>query len=50
MRRMLHISDLPRKYNTLRLDLQDGSAPLDIAIMHWTGSKGKDIIRKIINE
>ena len=50
MRRMIHITDLPRKYNTLRLDVQDGTAPADTVIMHWTGQKGKDIIRKMMNE
>lgn len=49
MRRMIHINDLPRKYNTLRLDLDDGTAVQDPSIMHWTGTKGKDIIRKMIN-
>jgi len=50
MRRMIHITDLPRKYNTLRLDLQDGTEPKDIAIMHWTGPKGKDKIRSMMDE
>jgi hypothetical protein len=48
MRRMIHITDLPRKYNTLRLDIDDGTAPSDTAVMHWTGHKGKDIIRKMM--
>ena len=48
MRRMIHITDLPRKFNTLRLDVQDGTAPSDTVIMHWTGHKGKDIIRKMM--
>ena len=48
MRRMIHITDLPRKYNTLRLDIDDGTAPADTVVMHWTGHKGKDIIRKMM--
>lgn len=48
MRRLIHITDLPREYNTLRLDLDDGTAPSQPKIMHWTGPKGKDIIRKLI--
>lgn len=48
IRRMIHITDLPRKFNTLRLDVQDGTAPSDTVIMHWTGPRGKDIIRKMI--
>ncbi len=50
MRRMIHITDLPKKYNTLRLDLLDGIAPDNHLIMHWTGQKGKDEIRKMMNE
>ena len=50
MRRMIHITDLPRKYNTLRLDLQDGTAPENPAIMHWTGVKGKEKIEQMIKE
>jgi hypothetical protein len=50
MRRMIHITDLPRSYNTLRLDLQDGTAPANIKIMHWTGQKGKDKIKELMNE
>lgn len=45
MRRLIHITDLPRKYNTLRLDLLDKSEPDEIRIMHWTGKKGKEVIR-----
>ena len=50
MKRLIHITDLPRKYNTLRLDLLDKSAPKDISIMHWTRPKGKEKIRSIMNE
>lgn len=46
MRRMIHITDLPKTYNTLRLDLLDGTAPDRIKCMHWTGKKGKEEIRK----
>lgn len=49
MNRLIHINDLPRQYNTLRLDLQDGSQPSNIKIMHWTGPKGKDYIKGIMN-
>lgn len=49
MKRMIHISDLPREYNTLRLDLIDNTAPKNIKIMHWTGKKGKDKIRSMMN-
>lgn len=42
------ITDLPREYNTLRLDLLDGTAPKNPKIMHWTGPKGKDKIRELM--
>lgn len=48
LRRMSFIEDLPRKYNTLRLDVLDNTQPNDIRIMHWTGAKGNDEIRKMI--
>ena len=50
MRRRIHITDLPKAYNTLRLDLLDNTAPAQIKLMHWTGPKGKDRIRGMINE
>lgn len=46
LRRMSFIKDLPREYNTLRLDLVDGTQPKRPLIMHWTGQKGNDEIRK----
>ena len=49
MNRLIYIRDLPRKFNTLRLDLLDKSAPEKISIMHWTGAKGKEYIREMIN-
>jgi len=48
MRRLIHITDLPRSYNTLRLDLQDLTAPKNIKVMHWTGQKGKEQIRSMM--
>jgi hypothetical protein len=50
LRRTIHITDLPREYNTLRLDLLDGTSPANPKIMHWTGKKGKDEIRKMTDE
>jgi len=49
MNRLIHIKDLPRQYNTLRLDLQDKSQPNNIKIMHWTGPKGKQYIKEVMN-
>lgn len=48
MRRMVHITDLPRSYNTLRIDLIDKTAPKNIKVMHWTGAKGKIQIKEMI--
>ena len=50
LRRTIHITSLPREYNTLRLDLLDNTAPANPKIMHWTGPKGKQEIRKMIDE
>lgn len=49
MKRMIHIEDLPKMYNTLRLDLLDSTAPKNIKLMHWTGAKGKEEIKRQMN-
>lgn len=49
LNRQIHINTIPKKWNTLRLDLLDGTEPPDVKIMHWTGKKGKDVIRKQMN-
>lgn len=49
LNREIHITDLPNKYNVLRLQIQDGTVPEGPLIMHWTGAKGKDHIRKLLN-
>tara|TARA_B100001093_G_scaffold310677_3_gene296492 strand:+ start:5937 stop:6575 length:639 start_codon:yes stop_codon:yes gene_type:complete len=49
MQKFIHIKDLPRNYNTLRIDLIDGSQPKQIKVMHWTGQKGNEEIRKQMN-
>ena len=41
------ISDLPNEYNVLRLQLTDGYTG-KIRIMHWTGQKGKEVIRGML--
>jgi hypothetical protein len=52
LQRLVHIYDLPQRYNVLRLDFVDGTFPKDerIAIKHWTGPKGKEEIRRQMNE
>ena len=50
MRKMIHITDLPKEYNVLRLDVEDGTTgKTQPKVMHWTGRKGKDIIRRMMN-
>jgi hypothetical protein len=49
MNRLVHIEDLPRQYNTLRIDLIDKSEPNNIKVMHWTGRKGKEEIMRQMN-
>jgi hypothetical protein len=47
--RMRYISDVPNIYNWLRLQVtHDNQDSKDKLIMHWTGKKGKDQIRKIM--
>ena len=48
LRELTHINELPRIYNTLRLDLLDNTAPPNPKIIHWTGAKGKDKIREMM--
>lgn len=50
LNRMVYIRSLPKKFNTLRLDLTDNSAPENISIMHWTGAKGKEEIKRQMKE
>lgn len=50
IQRMAKIEDLPNKYNVLRLQHIDKTVPNDPRIYHWTGPKGKDHIRKMMNE
>lgn len=47
--KMTYITDLPHKYNVLRIDLIDNTAPKDIAVMHWTGEIGNNEIRRQID-
>lgn len=48
LKRMIHIKDISREYNTLRIDLLDNTAPKNIKVMHWTGAKGNDHIRGLL--
>ncbi len=48
--RAINIKDLPNEYNWLRIQLLDGEDSPNKKIMHWTGAKGKDEIRRQIRE
>ena len=46
MNRVIHISEAPHRYNVLRLDKLQERMPKNPVIMHWTGQKGNDEIRR----
>jgi len=46
---MAYINPLPPKYNYMRLMIEDYGENPDAKIVHWTGAKGKDIIREQMN-
>jgi len=48
MRKLIHICDIPRQYNVLRLDHLDNTVPENPKAFHWTGMKGKDHIRSLL--
>lgn len=48
--RRVHIEDLPEKYNWLRLNNIDNRSNNKKCIMHWTGNKGKEEIKKKVKE
>lgn len=50
LQQAIHIQELPHKYNILRLDHIDGTAPKNGLVYHWTGPKGKEIIRGLMND
>lgn len=47
--RMIHINDVPNEYNWLRIQLIDGQDSKHKKCIHWTGYKGKDHIRRLMN-
>lgn len=46
---MTYINPIPTIYNYMRLMIQDYGENPDAKIVHWTGQKGKDIIREQMN-
>jgi hypothetical protein len=49
IKRIQYIHSMPNAYNWLRLQLQDGQDSPNKKIMHWTGNKGKQHIKRVIN-
>lgn len=47
--RMTYIEDLPTEYNWLRIHIDDGFDSPKKKIIHWTGRKGKEKIRSLMN-
>lgn len=50
LQRMIYITDLPNEYNWLRVQLLDGQNSVKKKAIHWTGIKGKDHIRSLMNK
>lgn len=48
--KMTYINDIPNEYNVLRLQTEIDNYQGPIKAMHWTGRKGKEKIRSLINE
>lgn len=48
LRRLRFIEDLPHIYNVLRLDILDNKVPVGKKVIHWTGKKGNDEIRRLM--
>lgn len=50
LKRQINTTSLPAEYNWLRLMLQDGLDNKKKKVMHWTGAKGKEYIKGIVND
>lgn len=46
LKRLIYINELPAEYNWLRLQIASGNDNPNKKIMHWTGPKGKEEIRR----
>lgn len=49
LQRKIYITDIPNEYNWLRIQLLDGHNSNRKKAIHWTGQKGKDKIRSLMN-
>tara|TARA_Y100000385_G_C12953677_1_gene576619 strand:+ start:182 stop:832 length:651 start_codon:yes stop_codon:yes gene_type:complete len=50
LQQMMHINEIENKWNVLRLQHIEGPKVNDTVINHWTGMKGKEHIRSLMNE
>lgn len=50
MSKIVHIEDLPNEYNVMRIQVELDGYKGKKKIIHWTGPKGKQRIRSMINE
>ena len=49
MRRTMTIAPAPHRFNVLRIDIIDNTVPENPVIMHWTGQKGNEEIKRQMN-
>ncbi len=49
MSKLVHIEDLPNEYNVLRIQIVNDGYKGKKKIIHWTGPKGKNKIRSMID-
>lgn len=50
LQQMMYINEIENKWNVLRLQHIEGPKVNDAVVNHWTGMKGKEHIRSLINE
>ena len=50
LQQMMYINEIENKWNVLRLQHIEGPKVNDTVINHWTGMKGKEHIRSLMNE
>jgi hypothetical protein len=49
LRQAVYIVDLPNKYNFMRVQMVDNQNVPGALVKHWTGQKGKEHIRSLMN-
>ena len=48
--KITYVKDLPNEYNVLRLQIENDDYRGPIKCVHWTGQKGKDKIRGMLDD